>query len=173
MSQYFLKRCGLLEGGFTEGKRRKYPKLNLVVDCATHLILGLFPSRGPAPDFHQFKPALATLPPTVRINSILADAGYDSESNHVHARETLKIKTLIPPRIRATDTVTRGRYRKLMVKRFERKPRIYGQRWQVETVVSMLKRRFGSALSARLESMQNRELYLRTLVLNFAILVNA
>ena len=46
----------------------------------------------------------------------------------------------------------------------------YGQRWQVETVNSMLKRLLGSALRARNYHSQCRELRLRALTLNVMIL---
>jgi hypothetical protein len=46
----------------------------------------------------------------------------------------------------------------------------YGQRWQIETVFSMLKRNMGSALRARSYHSQNREIRLRVLTHNLAIL---
>jgi transposase len=45
----------------------------------------------------------------------------------------------------------------------------YGQRWQVETVFSMIKRNFGSSLSARSTHGRYRELALRALCHNIAI----
>ena len=46
----------------------------------------------------------------------------------------------------------------------------YGQRWQVETVNSMLKRLLGSALRARRYWSQCREITLRSLTLNIMII---
>jgi len=46
----------------------------------------------------------------------------------------------------------------------------YGQRWQVETVNSMLKRLLGSALRARKYWSRGREIALRLLPLNIMIL---
>lgn len=165
-----MRRSGLLNGGYTETKRRRYPKLSLVTDCASHLILGVLPSRGPTPDFNLFEPALATVPKSVKIDCILADAGYDSESNHCHAREKLRIRTIIPPRYHKTRKGPKSRYRKLMTKMFARQRKDYRQRWQVETVMSMLKRCFGAALSARKQHMQNSELYLKALLFNLSII---
>jgi hypothetical protein len=45
----------------------------------------------------------------------------------------------------------------------------YGQRWQVETVHSMLKRLLDSALRARKRWNQYREIVLRSLTLNVMI----
>jgi hypothetical protein len=48
---------------------------------------------------------------------------------------------------------------------------IYGQRWQAETIISMLKRNFGSALRARSYHSQNREIRLRVLTHDLGILL--
>lgn len=50
---------------------------------------------------------------------------------------------------------------------------LYHQRWQVESAFSQHKRRFGSALSARNPASQNRELIVRVLTHNIALLANA
>ena len=47
----------------------------------------------------------------------------------------------------------------------------YGQRWQVETVFSMIKRNFGSALRARRYWSQCREMMLLALAHNIAIIL--
>ncbi|MCH8807573.1 MAG: transposase, partial [Planctomycetes bacterium] len=49
--------------------------------------------------------------------------------------------------------------------------RRYGQRWQVETVFSMIKRRLGETLSARSYHRQNRALLLKAVVHNILILL--
>jgi len=48
---------------------------------------------------------------------------------------------------------------------------LYGQRWQAETIISMLKRNFGSALRARHYHSQNREIRLRILTHDLGILL--
>lgn len=50
-------------------------------------------------------------------------------------------------------------------------PKSYRKRPQVETVFSMLKRNFGSALRARSEHARRRDLYLRVLTHNFALVL--
>ena len=49
------------------------------------------------------------------------------------------------------------------------KPR-YGQRWQAETVNSMIKRRLGSALRARSDASRGREMILRAITHNVMII---
>jgi hypothetical protein len=46
----------------------------------------------------------------------------------------------------------------------------YGQRWQVETLISMLKRVLGSALRAVKHHNRMREMLLRVITLNIMIL---
>ena len=50
---------------------------------------------------------------------------------------------------------------------------LYGQRWQAETIISMLKRNFGSALRARHYHSQNREIRLRILTHDLGILLRS
>ena len=47
----------------------------------------------------------------------------------------------------------------------------YGQRWQVETVFSMIKRNFGSALRAKRYWSQCREMMLLVLTHNLAVIL--
>ncbi|MEW6360465.1 MAG: transposase, partial [Planctomycetota bacterium] len=46
----------------------------------------------------------------------------------------------------------------------------YGQRWQIETAFSMIKRLLGSALRARYYHSQCREMYLRVITFSLMIL---
>jgi hypothetical protein len=79
---------------------------------------------------------------------LLADGGDDSEANHRRLREDLSIERIIPP---ATGRPSRGvttrpsrRHRQLAFPRH-----VYGQQWRVETFISVVKRRFGGAVTAR------------------------
>ncbi len=51
--------------------------------------------------------------------------------------------------------------------------RRYGQRWQVETVISMIKRRLGETLSTRGFRRQNRAILLKVVTHNILILLRA
>ena len=89
-----------------------------------------------------------TITTIVRIQHLLADAGYDSEANHQYARDVHHIKTTIPAKHgRRTHKLPKTKYRREMRTDFDTEN--HGQRWQVETVFSMIKRNFGSALRAR------------------------
>lgn len=142
------------------------------MDCKTHLIVRFRPGTGPTNDSPDLKKLLPT--PLLHISTLVADAGYDGEPNHKFLRDDLKIKSFIPPtRGRPTTKTPTGYYRAHMKKYFKRtlKP-TYGQRWQVETAFSMLKRNLTSALSARSYWARARELALFVLAHNFAILGN-
>ncbi len=118
-----------------------------MVDCQSHMILSAVPGRGPASDLVQFGRAWTQAVRHARIDTLLADADFDAERVHPAVRSH-GVRTIIPPtRGRPTDKPPSGRWRRVMKQRFARLKRKYGQRWQVETVNSMLKRRLGSALA--------------------------
>ena len=113
-------------------------------------------------------PTVQTLPARVTLGTLLADAGYDSERNHVYARDYKKIRTIIPAKAgRKTSRPPKTKYRRKMKQQFNQK--LYGQRAQVETVFSMIKRRWGSAVRAHRHMAQQQELWLMVLTHNLAI----
>ena len=66
-----------------------------------------------------------------------------------------------------------GYHRRMMRRYFERprELRRYGQRWQVETVMSMIKRRLGETLAARSYRRQCRAMLLKVIAHNVLILL--
>jgi hypothetical protein len=162
VSAYFVRRRAATSAPWQTMTYQRYPKVGLIADCASHLILAGVPGRGPSFDGAHAPAALAAATRLVPVRTLVADAGYDSEAAHVLARETYGIRTLIPPRHgRPTAKPPRGHYRRLMTRSWN--PDLYGQRWQVETVVSRLKRNLGAALRARTYWSQGREILLRIL----------
>jgi len=147
---------------------KHFPKAGIVCDCKSHLILSIVPERGPGSDASHFQRAFDQAHRRIRFAALAADAGYDGEHNHVYARRR-GVRTLIPSRIgRPTDKPPSGYWRRMMRRVLPRSR--YGQRWQVETTNSMLKRLLGSALRARNYWSQCREIMLRALTLNIMIL---
>jgi hypothetical protein len=168
-SHYYV--CRRAKGGKTWQNitYRYFPKAGILCDCQSHLILAVVPGRGPRSDIQHFRTALDQALRRVRIATLTADAGYDSEASHTYAREQRGVRTLIPPRIgRPTEKPPSGYWRRQMAAHLGHSR--YGQRWQVETVNSMLKRLLGAALRARRYWTQHREIFLRTLTLNIMIL---
>src|SRR5262245_1170400 len=147
---------------------KHFPKAGIVCDCKSHLILSIVPERGPGSDASHFRRAFDQAHRRIRFVALAADAGYDGEHIHSYAGSR-GVRTLIPPLIgRPTAKPPRGYWRRMMKRVLPRSR--YGQRWQVETTNSMLKRLLGSALRARSYWPQCRELILRALTLNVMIL---
>jgi len=170
ISSYYVKRRSREPNVWQTTTYTHFPKLGIICDCSNHMILSVFTGRGPKPDVNQFRQTLEPATKRVYIQHLVADAGYDSESNHRYAREQCGIRsTILPKHGRPTTKLPRGRYRRLMATRFDKKA--YGQRWQSETAFSMIKRNLGSALRARRYWTQGRELHLLVLTHNIMIVL--
>jgi hypothetical protein len=152
---------------------RGLPKLSLAVDTASHLILAARATTGGGSDGPHFKPLLGQARRRANFKLVVADAGYDSEANHEAARDRMGIRSVIPPLIgRPSANPPLGRHRRNMKRRFARKADgpAYGQRWQSETVNSMIKRNLGSAMRATTARRRAKELLLRSVTHNTMIL---
>lgn len=173
ISPYFVRRRDRTSGKPTTCTYTRFPKGQIIVDCATHLILAAYPKRGPTPDVGELKRLQTQLIPGFKINTLYADAGYDSEPNHELLRDHLGITSIIPPKAgRPTTKPAKGKYRRLMQRLFKNIKRTnYGQRWQVETVMSMLKRNLGHAITSRSYHAQNRDILLHCFAHNVMILL--
>lgn len=171
-SNYYVRRRAKGGNAWQNTTYQSFPKAGIICDCRSHLILAVVPRRGRAPDNPHFRAALDQALSRVRIVALVADAGYDAEHTHRYAREERRVRTLIPAKIgRQTTKPASGYWRRQMQTRLHLTR--YAQRWQVETVNSMLKRMLGSALRARSHHARNRELILRSLTLNLMILRRA
>jgi len=171
VSKHYELRQRQLSGAILTKKRKGYPKATFVIDCASHLILGVYGSRGPGGDSEEFIPTLMSIPDSVLIKKLLADKGYDAERNHVYAREKKGIVTIIPARkMRPNQSPPRAKYRHHMFEYFKTKPKVYGQRWQVETTISLIKRGIGQSIMGQNYWSQCRDIALKAIVCNLAIL---
>ena len=128
--------------------------------------------RGPCGDFSDLIPLADSAARVQDFDVLLADAGYDSEANHRDCREHLSLESLIPAKKRrCVRVIATTPYRSLMVQALGSpgdpcKRRLYGQRWKAETLVSVAKRKWGEALSARSEATQRTQALLRGLIYN-------
>ena len=168
VSRYFVQRRERGTGRCQTTTYRRFPKLGAVCDCRSHLILCAVPGRGRGPDIRHYEQVLREAVDRVPINTLVADAGYDSEAAHVFGRATCGVHTIIPNKSgRPTTKPPSGTHRREMSESFDRDT--YGQRWQIETAFSMLKRNLGSALRARTYWSQCRESMLRVITHNVMI----
>ncbi|MGH9602654.1 MAG: transposase [Terriglobales bacterium] len=147
---------------------RTFPKLEMVCDCAVHLILCAYAAIGPALDLNTFRRLLFGTLRRASVQILLADAGYDSESNHRFARDGCHVRSVIPPLLgRPTDKLPSTPHRRLM--RLYRDYR-YGQRSQSETVISMIKRNLGAFVAARSDRARSVEVMLKVLTHNIMLI---
>jgi hypothetical protein len=152
---------------------KRLPKLSLAVAGGCHLILAAKATTGAGADQPFFEPLLFDAWRRSNVRVVVADAGFDSEPNHRIARQDMGVRSIIPPDAgRPTEKLPSERHRRNMRRRFDRgaDKALYGQRWQSETVNSMIKRNLGSALRARTARRRSYELLLRVLTHNLMIL---
>ena len=135
-------------------------------------MVAAYPSRGSGPDVNQLAATFAQRVERVTFERLIADAGYDSEANHCFLRDAHSVRTIIPPKHgRPPPKPASGYYRRLMRRLFYHPGAIrYGQRWQIETVFSIIKRRLGSAICEHTYWSQSRAMLLRVLTRNVMIL---
>lgn len=149
----------------------RFAKLETSFACTSHVLLGVLVGRGPRVDVDRFAPLLDTTLDQVRLDAVLADAGYDSEPNHRYARERCGVRSFIPALIgRPTTKLPRGRYRRQMKQRLNKDYGQYGQRWQAETAYSMMKRCIADTVNGRSYWSQCRELMLIAITYNIMLL---
>lgn len=96
---------------------------------------------------------------------LLADAGFDSKG--------VQALDIIPPIRRGPGKggrlVDTGRRARVELVAQARLDGLYGQRWKVETVNSVIKRRFGDSIRSRKLSLQNREPIIKAVVYNIHV----
>lgn len=148
---------------------RRWPKLTLACHNATHLLIHALISDGPSQDAPMLGPVLRGACKRVSIDRLLADGGYDSESNHVCAREELGIRlSVIKLNKRGGRRWAKTRYRRQMYRRFPRNK--YRQRVQVESSISRFKRKLTSSLRGRSRRTQQTEIHLRVMTHDLLLL---
>jgi hypothetical protein len=173
VSRYYVRRRSKTGTDTQETTYSKFPKVVLVTDCRSHMVLSAVPGRGPGSDLRQFRAALKEAAGRARIGTLLADADFDAEWVHEEVRRAYGIRTILPPeRGRPSEKPPTRKWRRWMKGQFARFKAKYGQRWQTETVNSMIKRRLGSALRARNYWSQCREIILRVITHNAMIVAS-
>jgi transposase len=168
VSTYFGKR--------SKRTYRKFPKLWAVVAAASHVCLGMVPGTGPTPDDPQFHRVAAASHARHRFKALAADCGFDGEQHQQFLHETLGVIGIVPPergrpRTRSDPGRRGGFFRQFIHEHWP--GHLYGQRWQVETFFSMLKRLLDSFLRATNWRSQHREMCLKCLTLNFMLIAGA
>ena len=118
---------------------------------------------GPAGDFGALVPLASAARNVLPFDQLVADAGDDSEDTHRFCREKLGVNSLIPAKKRRSAKVLATTpYRQEMIWLLgepgdKEARKTYRQRGKAETVMSVVKRRWGEALSPRLDDTQHAQ----------------
>jgi hypothetical protein len=159
--------AGIASAHYMTRSGRRYTRwvrVSILGICATVMPAAMEVDWGPGNDA---KPGMALMQKamrTVQPARQWGDRAYDSERLHAFAHEEWGVKSYAPMIRRNGDgTVVRGRYRR----RMRRRPRGYGRRWIIESLISAMKRTMGSTLASRCEHTLHVEAALR--VLTYAI----
>src|SRR5690606_35613760 len=91
------------------------------------------------------------------------DKRYDSEKLHALMREEIKANSIIPLRVRKRKKI-KGKYRKQLHLSFDKIT--YNRRNIAETIISVVKRKFGETLRARKLRTQVKEVKVKLIVYN-------
>jgi hypothetical protein len=185
VSRHDEKRCAKARLNLRKTRRKRgrrqtvkrLPKLAIAVTCASHLAISTWCGTGAGSDHVHFEKVLLDAWRRVPHHrfKVLADGGYDSEANHRIARRKKGITSLIPPLIgrpsaKPPTTHWRRHMKRLLRTQRRRRRCGYTQRWQVETVMSMIKRNLGDALSGKTAWSRKRDLRLKVLTHNLMII---
>jgi IS5 family transposase len=138
-------------------KHRNYLKVSIAIDTDSQYILSQKIRLGPRNDQIDFQSVLKE----VKCKFVVADKGYDSRENRLFVLNKLKASPHIPYRIFSGSTYTKNGHRKLICNK-----KIYHQRSKVETVFSVIKRKYGSSILSRGFESQKRELLTRMIAYN-------
>lgn len=138
-------------------QKRKFVKLSIAIDLGTQKILDYRIHHKCVHDTMDFIPLLQNM----ETHFVLADKGYDSRKNRKFVYQELGATPIIPFRNRSSKY---GYYQRKAFKDFDEI--LYRQRPLVETVFSVIKRKFGFALRSKRNATQEIELIAKIIAYN-------
>jgi transposase len=148
--------------------RKRFLKTSISVDTDQQIVTGLKISQHPVHDIPHAEKLLKQCHRLIHSNLYVMDKGYDSEEIHELIRDTLNSCSLIPVRNRKRKRIS-GYYRRRIAQTFNEEK--YHQRNKVETVFSVMKRKFGEALKARIYRLQVKEIKIKVILYNLSKLI--
>lgn len=163
-SPHYCKRIGL------PTKKRPFMKTTFIVDIENYFILLCKMRKKTRHDTIDAKPAIRKLSKHYKPEVFYADRGYDDNNifklcyEELDAYPLILQKNLHVPKYRRS-----GRYRKETFDVFD-----YGeylQRNKIETLNSMIKRRFNSNVKSRVDKLQRVEILTRVIAFNIDRLI--
>ena len=137
-------------------RHRSYLKISIAICTDSQYVLSQKIRIGPRNDHIDFENVMKG----IRCEYVVADKGYDSKKNRYYVLRNMGAYPHIP-------------YRKTSGKTFERigvpikfNKKIYNQRSKVETVFSVIKRKYGSHILSKSFESQKKELLMRLVAYN-------
>jgi transposase-like protein DUF772 len=158
-SRYYVTRTGKKFSDWIKG--------GYAVGCRSLLIVGWCSAAGRLPDFgllHNLKRQAARFGRYIRRRRawwLLTDKGFDAGKPHPC--------DVIPPIRRNGKLKSAARRMRDELVAALRLDGLFGQRWKVETVHSVIKRKWGDTIRSRLSVLQRREPILKGLVYNIHV----
>lgn len=163
-SPHYCKRVG------KRVSQRPYMKTSFLVDIDDYIILLCKMRKGHRHDTVDAKPMIRKLSRYYDPDIFYADRGYDDNETFKLCFEELEAYPLILQRNQDVPKWRKsGVYRKQTIDTFD-----YGeylQRNKIETLNSMIKRRFNSNVKAKTDKMQRVEIYSRVIAFNIDRLI--
>jgi hypothetical protein len=165
-SPHYCKRIGL------GTKKRPFMKTSFIVDIDNFFILLCKMRKKTRHDTIDAKPLMKKLSKHYKPRVFYADRGYDAESIFKLCFENIKAYPLIlQRRLNVPKHRRKGRYRKHTISEFD-----YGeylQRNKIETLNSMIKRRFNNNVKSHHDKLQRVEIIARIIAYNIDRLIRS
>jgi len=150
--------------------RKRFLKTSVSVDTDQQIVTGLKSSQNPVQDSIHVRTLLKQGHRTRPSDLSVMDKAYDSKEIYELVWDTLNACSHIPVSDRKRKRIF-GYYRRRISQSFDE--RKYPQRNKVETVFSVMKRKFGEAIRTRKYRQQVKEIKIKVILYNHSKMISS